>query len=94
MKCPKCGYTDFTLTERELEIAALLSLSNKDIAHILTIAENTVRAHVSTLMNKLTAVGRTDILLKLLNEGILSIDKDFADDGKGIRCKIHPPESL
>ena len=82
------------MSDRELQVASLLTLANKEIGAELNITEHTVRAHVATLMNKLTAVSRTDVLLKLMSEGILTIDRDFEDDGKGVRCKIHPPESL
>ncbi|MBA3945498.1 MAG: response regulator transcription factor [Herpetosiphonaceae bacterium] len=50
------------LTEREREVLRLLSdgLSNKAIALRLTLAEGTIKNHVSTILDKLQAANRTD----------------------------------
>jgi len=54
------------LTEREVEILRLLAsgLSNREIARALTLADGTVKNHVSNLMSKLGARDRTHAVLK------------------------------
>lgn len=51
-----------TLTPRELEVLALLAegASNKAIAARLGISVHTAKFHVSSLIDKLDAIGRTD----------------------------------
>jgi DNA-binding NarL/FixJ family response regulator len=59
------------LTERELEILRLLAsgLSNREIARALTLADGTVKNHVSSLMSKMGARDRTHAVLKGLELG-------------------------
>lgn len=54
-----------TLTLREREVLALLGrgLTNQDIARDLTLAERTVKAHVSNLLGKLAVTSRTQAAL-------------------------------
>jgi len=54
------------LTEREIEILRLLAsgLSNREIARALTLADGTVKNHVSNLISKLGARDRTHAVLK------------------------------
>jgi DNA-binding NarL/FixJ family response regulator len=54
------------LTEREVEILRLLAsgLSNREIARALSLADGTVKNHVSNLMAKLGARDRTHAVLK------------------------------
>ncbi len=49
------------LTERELEVLALLTCGymNKDIARILFIAERTVKAHLTSIFRKMNVKNRT-----------------------------------
>jgi len=49
------------LTDREIEIAALVAngYSNRRIAQKLGIRENTVKAHLTTIMRKLDVMNRT-----------------------------------
>lgn len=53
------------LTPRELEVLQLLTkgMSNKDIAHSLTVAEKTVKTHVSSILSKLDLTDRTQAAL-------------------------------
>jgi NarL family two-component system response regulator LiaR len=64
------------LTAREVEILRLIAQgkSNKEIAESLVIAEETVHAHVSNILNKLHLASRTQAALYALKEGIASID--------------------
>ncbi len=52
----------FNLSERELEVLALLieGLSNGDIAGRLTISRSTIKFHVSSILGKLGANSRTE----------------------------------
>ncbi|WP_169084864.1 response regulator [Paenibacillus sp. PL91] len=53
------------LTPRELEVLQLLTkgMSNRDIAHALTVAEKTVKTHVSSILSKLNLTDRTQAAL-------------------------------
>ncbi|HML22465.1 MAG TPA: response regulator transcription factor [Aggregatilinea sp.] len=67
------------LTTREVEIARLIArgLSNRAIADQLTIAETTVRAHVSNILSKLHLASRNQVTLYVLREGLASLDDDL-----------------
>ncbi|WP_284700256.1 response regulator transcription factor [Leeia speluncae] len=58
---------DDLLTVRELEVARLVAkgASNKDIARELDITERTVKAHVSTVLEKLEVNDRLQLALKV-----------------------------
>lgn len=64
---------DFNLSERELEILALLAegKSNKQIADQLFITINTSKAHVCNIMKKLSAQSRTDAAVKASKHGLI-----------------------
>ena len=59
------------LTNREKEVLALIAkgYTNKEIASELYISENTVRAHVRTLMQKLNQDNRTQLAVFGVHEG-------------------------
>lgn len=61
------------LTERETEILRLMSggFSNKEIAQSLSVAEGTVKNHVSNILSKLGVRDRTRAVLKALELGIV-----------------------
>ncbi len=61
------------LTERETEILRLMSggFSNKEIAESLSVAEGTVKNHVSNILSKLGVRDRTRAVLKALELGIV-----------------------
>ncbi len=63
-----------TLTGREKEVLHLIcaGYSNKEIADLLSLAEGTVKNHVSNLLLKLDARDRTRAALKALQQGHLN----------------------
>jgi len=69
--------TSEPLTERELVILRLVAqgMSNGEIAEQLTIAEMTVRTHVSHILGKLHLASRTQAALYALKEGLASLDE-------------------
>ena len=60
------------LTEREKEVLALVArgLANKEIAHVLNISQNTARAHIRNLMQKIYVDNRTQLAVYGVREGI------------------------
>jgi DNA-binding NarL/FixJ family response regulator len=62
-----------SLTERELEVLKLVAAgrSNKEIAGLLTIAERTVKTHVSSIMGKLDVQSRTQAALYAVRAGLV-----------------------
>ena len=65
-----------TLTEREMEVLGLVArgCSNKEIALHLAIAEKTVKAHVSSILNKLSAASRTQAALIAIRSGLVKLE--------------------
>jgi len=63
------------LTEREVEILGMLAegLGNKTIAHRLGISEHTVKFHVSSVIAKLGASGRTEAVTIGIRRGLIMI---------------------
>jgi DNA-binding CsgD family transcriptional regulator len=67
---------DFSaLTARELEVLALLAegASNKTIARRLGISVHTAKFHVSQLLDKLDATGRTNAVTHAARRGVLNL---------------------
>ena len=66
---------DEPLTQREHEVLGMLAegLSNKLIAHRLTISEHTVKYHVTSIMAKLHAGSRTDAVMQGIRHGLILI---------------------
>ncbi|MGZ4637777.1 MAG: helix-turn-helix domain-containing protein, partial [Actinomycetes bacterium] len=66
--------TPLTLTGREQEVLALLALgrSNRQIAGQLYISDKTVSVHVSNILAKLGAGGRTEAVAVARRRGLLS----------------------
>ena len=66
---------DVPLTPRELEVLALLAegASNKMIARRLGISVHTAKFHVSSLLDKLDAVGRTDAVAHAARLGVINL---------------------
>ena len=60
------------LTGRELEVLRLIAtgLSNREIAQTLTIAEKTVKTHVSNILSKLHLADRTQVAIYALQKGL------------------------
>jgi NarL family two-component system response regulator LiaR len=71
------------LTEREIEVLHLVAqgMSNQEIADQLSIAEVTVRTHVSNILGKLHLANRVQAALYALREGFAELDE--LDTGEG-----------
>ena len=67
------GETDNALTPRELEVLALLAegASNKVIARRLGISVHTAKFHVGSLIDKLDAISRTDVVAHAARLGVI-----------------------
>ena len=65
-----------TLTERETDVPRLLAQgkANKEIALSLAIGENTVKTHVSNVLEKLGVQSRTQAALYAAQIGLVAID--------------------
>ena len=63
------------LTEREIEVLRLIAAgnANKEIAAQLSITEETVKSHVSSILSKLGANDRTHAVTIGLNRGIIEL---------------------
>jgi NarL family two-component system response regulator LiaR len=66
------GYTPMQLSSRELEVLKLITegKSNKEIAQDLFITSHTVKAHVSNIIQKLSAKDRTDASVRAFRQGL------------------------
>jgi NarL family two-component system response regulator LiaR len=64
------------LTARELEVLRQLALgrSNKDIAEVLGIGEETVKTHVSRVLDKLHVENRGQAIVQALKRGLVPLD--------------------
>ena len=65
------------ITKREKEIFQLLieNKSTKEISSILNISEKTVRNHISSVMQKLDVINRSNAIIELIKLNELSIKK-------------------
>jgi DNA-binding NarL/FixJ family response regulator len=66
---------DDDLTARELEVLRLIASgnANKEIAHRLSIGEETVKSHVTKILEKLDANDRTHAVTIALKRGIIDL---------------------
>ena len=64
------------LTIRENEIFSLLlkNLTTKEISKNLNISEKTVRNHISNVIGKLGVKSRTQAIITLVKNGLISIN--------------------
>lgn len=71
------------LTDREIEVLQLVAqgLSNQEIADQLSIAEVTVRTHVSNILGKLHLANRVQAALYALREGFTTLEESDAEEG-------------
>lgn len=71
------------LTTKETEVLRLLSrgLSNKEIAHELSVSPRTVQSHLASIFSKLGVASRTEAVVSALKAGILSQTDVGANDG-------------
>ena len=69
------GDGEIELTPREAEVLALVAegASNKTIAQRLGISVHTAKFHVSSLLDKLDAVGRTDAVAHAARRGVIHL---------------------
>ncbi len=67
-----------TLTEREMDVLRQIArgCSNKEIALSLVIAEKTVKAHVSSILNKIGASSRTQAALIAIRSGLVKLEEE------------------
>ncbi len=63
------------LSPRESEVLALLAegLGNKEIATRLGVSENTIKFHVSSIMDKLDAGSRTEAVARGIRQGLVVV---------------------
>jgi two-component system, NarL family, response regulator len=61
------------LSERELQVLEYMAngRSNKEIGQALYISENTVKAHVKSILAKLDAMGRTEAIAIAMKRGLI-----------------------
>lgn len=64
-----------SLTARESEILEMIAkgLTNKQIASVLTISDNTVRNHLNSIMEKLEVSDRTEAATTAIQQGIIRL---------------------
>ena len=64
------------LTDRELDVLRLLAKghSNRETGELLGIAENTVRIHVSHILDKLGVADRTQAVVLAIQRGLVHMD--------------------
>jgi DNA-binding NarL/FixJ family response regulator len=69
----KNGKNTFGLTEREMEVLALIveGLSNPEIAERLVITRATAKAHVHSILQKLYVNDRTQAAVTAMREGLV-----------------------
>jgi DNA-binding NarL/FixJ family response regulator len=65
-----------TLTQRELDILKLVTkgLSNKEIAHELSLSARTVQRHLESIFIKLQVGSRTEAVVRALKEGWVTLN--------------------
>ena len=78
------------LTRRERDVLeqAALGMSNRQIGEALSIAEQTVKNHLSSAMRKLSLHDRTHAVVIAIGRGLISLpvrESDNADDVEGRR---------
>jgi two-component system, NarL family, response regulator len=63
------------LSERERQVLQYMASgrSNKEIGQVLYISENTVKAHVKSILTKLDAMGRTEAIAIAAKRGLIQI---------------------
>jgi DNA-binding NarL/FixJ family response regulator len=70
------------LSPREVEVLTVLARgrSNREIARLLTISEETVKAHVSSILTKLNLSDRTQAAIFGLQQRLVPLDEALLDD--------------
>jgi NarL family two-component system response regulator LiaR len=77
---PRRGPLD-QLSPREVEVLAVLARgrSNREIARVLAISEETVKAHVSSILAKLQLADRTQAAIFGLQQGLVPLNEALDD---------------
>jgi len=70
----RATFGDLTDREREVLPFVVKGLTNKDIARILKFTEFTAKAHVRSLLSKLGAADRTELVTIAVQRGIVHLD--------------------
>jgi DNA-binding CsgD family transcriptional regulator len=72
---PAIDHPDIELTPRERDVLMLMAegASNKTIARQLGISVHTAKFHVSSLLEKLDATGRTDAVAHAARRGVIHL---------------------
>ena len=75
MRKPAAAPLPEPLTEREREVLGLLAQgkANKEIAAALVITERTVKFHISSIMGKLGAGNRTEVVSLAVQQGLIEL---------------------
>ena len=78
--------TDQRLTIRESRVLRLMAegFKNKEIAAKLYLSEETVKSHVSHILNKLEQTDRMQAVLYALRHDLVSLEPEVDGDGGGI----------
>jgi two-component system, NarL family, response regulator len=68
------------LTRREIEVLRAIAIgkSNKEIGSVLGISEGTVKVHVTHILEKLKAGGRTEAINFAVKRGLVHMDRPLA----------------
>jgi NarL family two-component system response regulator LiaR len=66
-----------SLTEREMEVLRQLAQgkTNKEIADMLVVSEETIKTHVGNILTKLQLAHRMQAVLYALKQGLISLDE-------------------
>jgi len=64
------------LSERESEVLRLVALgmSNKEVAEELFLSQRTVKAHLTSVFNKLNVASRSEAIVKGLQWGLVTLE--------------------
>jgi DNA-binding NarL/FixJ family response regulator len=76
-------HMDDALTDREIDVLREVALgnANKIVAEHLAISEETVKAHMRSILSKLQANDRTHAVMIALRRGIIQMESDKKEEG-------------
>ena len=85
------GTAELGLSARELEVLALVArgLSTRSIARELFVTPNTVRSHVTSILDKLRARNRPHAVAIALSAGLIWIDEPASPRHPGSAGATH-----
>jgi len=72
------------LSEREIAVLRMAAkgMTNKDIAKSLFLSVRTIKAHLTSIFNKMDCGCRTDAIVKGLREGYITLDETIPDSAR------------